>query len=74
LNAGDKYPLDMASRTYLKAIFIKILATEDPKRGPVFVIHNIKIYIVHFVIYKFYIYILIKKLKKLCFLYGSKII
>jgi hypothetical protein len=33
LYASDKYPLDMAGRTYLKANFKKILATEDPKVG-----------------------------------------
>jgi hypothetical protein len=31
LIATDKHPLDMAGRAYLKAIFPKILAKEDPK-------------------------------------------
>jgi hypothetical protein len=31
LNSSDTYPLDMASRTHLKAIVTKILVTETPK-------------------------------------------
>jgi hypothetical protein len=31
MNSSDTYPLDMASRTHLKAIDTKIMATETPK-------------------------------------------
>jgi hypothetical protein len=31
VNSSDTYPLDMAGRTHLKAIFTKILVTEAQK-------------------------------------------